>query len=89
MLKKRKVLQVHPNDNVLVALQDLEKGETIVFNGAEYILKEDIPAKHKFTTVQIPEGEAIMMYGVLVAKAKTLLEVGVRISTENIRHASE
>ncbi len=89
MLNKRKVLQVHPNDNVLVALQDLVKGETIVFNGAEYILKEDIPAKHKFTTVQIQEGEAITMYGVLVAKAKTLLEVGVRISTENISHASD
>jgi altronate hydrolase len=74
---------------VLVALQDLVKGETIVFNGAEYILKEDIPAKHKFTTVEIPEGDAIVMYGVLVAKAKTTLEVGIRISTENVHHASD
>jgi altronate hydrolase len=89
MLKKRKVLQIHPNDNVLVALQDLEKGETIVFNGVAYILQEAIPAKHKFTTVQIPADAAIFMYGVLVARAKSDLRVGVRISTENIRHASD
>lgn len=89
MLNKRRVLQVHPNDNVLVALQDLAKGETILFNGVEYILKEEIPAKHKFTTKPIAADEAIVMYGVLVAKAKLPLEVGVRISTENIRHASD
>lgn len=89
MLNKRKVLQVHPNDNVLVALQDLAKGETILFNGVEYILKEDIPAKHKFTTQAVATDDAIFMYGVLVAKAKLPLEVGVRISTENIRHASD
>jgi len=89
MHNKRRVLQVHPNDNVLVALQDLAKGETILFNGVEYILKEEIPAKHKFTTQTVAVDEAIVMYGVLVAKAKQPLEIGVRISTENIRHASD
>jgi altronate hydrolase len=86
---KRRILQVHPNDNVLVALQDLKKGETLAFNGNAYTLLEDIPAKHKFTTQLISEGSDIMMYGVLVGKAKTQLEVGVRIATENIRHASD
>lgn len=89
MFNKRKVLQVHPNDNVLVALQDLAKGETIHFNKNEYVLQEDVPAKHKFTTTLIPVDGTIIMYGVLVGKAKTDLQVGVRISTENIRHASE
>ncbi len=36
---KQKVLKVHPKDNVLVALQDLSKGENIVHNGNEYTLK--------------------------------------------------
>ena len=44
----QKVLKVQPNDNVIVALQDLPKGEQVYYNGTEYIVQDDIPAKHKF-----------------------------------------
>ena len=89
MKNKQKVLQVHPKDNVLVALQDLKAGETVGFNEVNYTILEDIPAKHKFTTQVIPEGGTIIMYGVLVGKAKQALHVGIRIATENITHASD
>ena len=89
MLEKNKILKVHPNDNVLVALQDLAAGQTVTYNGVDYVLLEPIAAKHKFTTVAIAKDEDIIMYGVLVGKAKTDLPVGVRIATENIRHASD
>ncbi len=32
---KQKVLKVHPEDNVLVALKDLAKGETVQYNGEQ------------------------------------------------------
>ena len=89
MPEKNKILKVHPNDNVLVALQDLAEGQTVTYNGVDYILLEPIAAKHKFTTVAIAKDEDIIMYGVLVGKAKIDLPVGVRIATENIRHASD
>ncbi|SJZ36932.1 UxaA family hydrolase [Sediminibacterium ginsengisoli] len=85
---KNKVIQVHPADNVLVALQDLRSGETIEWKDKTYLLLEDIPAKHKFTTAEIAAGGAVTMYGVLVALAKEDLPVGVRIATENVTHAS-
>ncbi len=88
MSEARKIIQVHPADNVLVALQDLAAGETLVWKEEAYTLLEPIPAKHKFTTAAIAAGDAITMYGVLVGKAKIDLPVGVRISTENITHAS-
>lgn len=88
MSEARKIIQVHPDDNVLVALQDLAEGETVSWKEQSYTLKEPIPAKHKFTTQNIAVGTAITMYGVLVGKAKQDLPVGVRISTENITHAS-
>lgn len=84
----KKILQVHPGDNVLVALQDLAAGEVVAWNNIAYELKEAIPAKHKFTMQPLKASDAITMYGVLVGKAKTDLPVGVRISTENITHAS-
>ena len=44
----QRVLQVHPKDNVLVALKNLSKGEEITFNGKVYRLQDDIAAKHNF-----------------------------------------
>lgn len=88
MSTRRKIVQVHPADNVLVALQDMAKGDAIEWNGKTYVLQEAIPAKHKFTIDTIAAGGPVIMYGVLVAKAKTELPAGVRISTENVQHAS-
>lgn len=82
------VLKVHPNDNVIVALQDLKKGDVVHYAGTDYALLEDIPAKHKFVASQILKDDAVVMYGVLVGKAKQDLSVGTRIATDNTRHAS-
>ena len=89
MSNKRKVLQVHPSDNVLVALVNLAKGETIAFNGVEYVLEDDVPAKHKFFMQDMIPGDGIYMYGVLVGKAQTELLAGTRMSTANTKHAAE
>jgi altronate hydrolase len=85
---KQKVLKVHPKDNVLVALQDLSKGETVSYNGDEYTLKDDVPAKHKFITADLGAGDAVTMYGVLVGKTTEQLPAGSRITTGNLKHAS-
>jgi len=85
---KRNVLKIHPDDNVLVALKELKQGETIQWNGNSYLLQENIPAKHKFTTRPIAKDGAVKMYGVLVGKANYDLPPGVRISIENLRHAT-
>lgn len=83
------VLKVHPKDNVIVALKDLAKGQTIEYEGSTYIMQEDIPAKHKFFMQDMKQGQEITMYGVLVGKAQMDIAQGVRMSTENTKHAAE
>jgi altronate hydrolase len=83
------IVQVHPKDNVLVALSDLPKGKKVLYGGKEYLLAEDIPAKHKFTMQNISTGDAVYMYGVLVGRAKENIGMGSRISTANLKHASD
>lgn len=82
-------LQIHPFDNVLVALKDLPKGKRIEWNGSFFELKEPIRGKHKFTLQNLSEGEPIRMYGVLVGKAVSPIEQGAAITTKNIIHASD
>ena len=84
-----RILKIHPNDNVLVALQDLNKGETIIHDGHTYTLQDDIHAKHKFFMQDMNIGDPIMMYGVLVGKAQHFIPQGGLMDTENTKHASD
>ncbi|RYD82417.1 MAG: altronate dehydratase [Sphingobacteriales bacterium] len=86
---KNKVLKINKKDNVLVALQDLPKDAIIEFDGKAIALQEDIPAKHKFYINDMRAGDEVMMYGVLVGKIQYDLMTGIRMSTENLKHASE
>lgn len=86
--KQSRVLRLDPRDNVLVALTDLHKDERVSFQGEGYVLSSDIPAKHKFVTMDVTAGGDIVMYGVLVGKAVEALRSGDLLSTRNIRHAA-
>ena len=85
---KQKVLKVNPEDNVLVALTNLSRGEKVSYLGEEYMLTEDIPAKHKFAQQFMQAGSDVIMYGVLVGKTQTDLERGALLSINNVKHAA-
>jgi altronate hydrolase len=84
-----KVLKVHPGDNVIVALQDIAKGETVSYQGKQYNIVDDIPAKHKFFEHDMNTGDEVIMYGVLVGKAQHTIPAGGLMTTSNIKHAAE
>jgi altronate hydrolase len=86
---KHKVLKVNPKDNVIVALADLAKGETISFEGEEYVLQDNINAKHKFFIKDLNTGDEIIMYGVLVGKAQNFIPRGGLMTTSNTKHAAD
>lgn len=86
---KSRLVKVHPDDNVLVALTNLAKGESVNYLGEEFVLQDDIPAKHKFVTTDLKAGDIVHMYGVMVGKAQTGIPKGGIISTANLKHAAE
>ena len=84
--KQERVLKLSPKDNVLVALADLRKGETIAFNGSGYTLATDVRAKHKFATEPLKPGDDVIMYGVLIGKAMEPIAQGEVITPRNTHH---
>src|SRR6476619_4183975 len=86
---KQNVLKVHPGDNVIVALQDIAKGESVHYNGESYHIADDIPAKHKFFTRDMNVGDEVIMYGVLVGKAQNFIQRGGLMTTSNVKHAAD
>ncbi|WP_392562678.1 altronate dehydratase family protein [Orbus sturtevantii] len=82
----QKILQINDNDNLIVALKDLKKGESVIWNNHSYVLATDVPAKHKFTTQEINIGDILYLYGLPVAKATVKIEKGAMITTQNVKH---
>ena len=83
---KFRVLQLDSRDNVLVALADLKRGESIQFAGKEHPLRSDVPAKHKFATGDLAPGDPVIMYGVLVGQAVNAIAAGELLTVNNLRH---
>src|SRR5437016_4087171 len=82
------VLQLDSRDNVLIALTDLKKGDQIEFSGKTYSLVSNVPAKHKFATMDLPVGADVIMYGVLVGKTYEPVKKGEALTLGNLRHES-
>ena len=82
---KKLVVKLHPNDNVLVALTDLEKGKKVVFENKSFVMQDTIKAKHKFYMSDFKSGDAIFMYGVLVGKVEYDLTKGSLMTTHNLK----
>ncbi|MFB2120247.1 UxaA family hydrolase [Parapedobacter sp. 2B3] len=88
MDNNRFFLQIHPDDNVLVALRDLPPGTEVDFRGERFSVVDGVKAKHKFTIGPLAAGADVRMYGVLVGKTNTALERGQTLTTQNIHHAA-
>ena len=90
-MKKTKdnFLQIHPLDNVLVALKSMQKGDTIDWMGKEISLMEDVPGKHKFFLQPLQPGDKVVMYGLTVGTLQQPVNKGSRMSVENTKHATE
>lgn len=84
-----KVLKLDPRDNTLVALTNLHKSETILHDGRETVLVDDIPAKHKLFEEDMKAGSEVYMYGVLVGKVQADVRKGMRMTVENTKHAAD
>lgn len=81
-----KVLKLHYNDNTLVVLQDVKKGEKIYHGNDQFTMLQDIPSKHKFVTCDLEPGAKIIMYGLVVGKALHLIQQGEAITVQNTLH---
>jgi altronate hydrolase len=84
----KQVLKVHPDDNVIVALQDLKAGATVELEDETYNIIFPINAKHKFATTYLKQGDALFMYGVLIGRATQSIQRGEIITTFNVKHAA-
>ncbi len=83
-----KVLMVHPTDNVMVALKDLEIAENIEFEGQKITTTSPVKSKFKFALKDFEVGDEVIMYGVLVGKVTQPIKKGEALTVDNVKHAA-
>lgn len=86
-------LIVNQNDTVIVATEELRKGDTAVFlNNGEYedvVAKNDIPIYHKISIKEMHLGESVVKYGESLGLAKCDITVGEHVHTHNLQSQRE
>jgi altronate hydrolase len=79
------IIQIHNQDNVVVALKDLSAGQTFTVDGETITLKEDAPRGHKVAIKNIAINEHVVKYGYPIGHAIKTISVGEHIHTHNTK----
>ena len=80
-----KCIQIHPDDNVAVALHPVAGGEVIELAGVSVTAAEDIPQGHKLALRAIAEGENIVKYGFAIGHATQDIAPGAWVHVHNTK----
>ena len=85
MEKTIKILQIHPNDTVAVALRQIACGETVTAGGYTVCAAEEIPRGHKIALRPAEMGDQIVKYGVPIGHATEAIAGGAWVHTHNMQ----
>ncbi len=78
-------LKINAADNVAVAISDLKKGTEVVVDGTNIVLKNNIPAGHKFALATMAQGQNVVKYGYPIGHATANVEAGELMDHNNIK----
>lgn len=85
----QQTLHLHVDDNVVVALADLQLATQVSIADHVLTIRQTVPAKHKIALIRIPQGGTITMYGLKVGRASQTIEAGEILTTRNVRHDAD
>lgn len=78
-------IQIHPSDNVWIALEDVNKGDTLQLDSHSINLNEDVLRGHKIAVQRIPKGNNIIKYGFPIGQATRDIEIGDFVHSHNVK----
>jgi altronate hydrolase len=79
------ILQIHPADNVAVALADHAPGDCLRFGGKTVEAVQAIEKGHKIALANIPQGSAVIKYGFPIGSATAGIRAGEWVHTHNVK----
>ncbi|MBT9250898.1 UxaA family hydrolase [Bacillus halotolerans] len=78
-------IKIHRQDNVLLALRDIQKGERLNADGISIEVKDDMKRGHKIALQHIKENDSIIKYGFPIGHALKDICIGEHIHVHNTK----
>ncbi|WP_243239310.1 UxaA family hydrolase [Sulfobacillus harzensis] len=82
--REPRVLLIHPNDTVAVALDPIQAGTSISIAGIEISVRDDIPFGHKVAIRDLEAGDWVIKYGEKIGVASQPIHSGEHVHTHNL-----
>ncbi|MFP4380509.1 MAG: UxaA family hydrolase [Candidatus Sumerlaeia bacterium] len=83
--QKMKILKIHANDNVAVALRAIGHGEMVrVDANTKLLAHDDIAPGHKMALRDIGKGEPVLKYGFPIGRASSAITAGEWVHSHNM-----
>ncbi|WP_143873405.1 UxaA family hydrolase [Catenovulum sediminis] len=82
---QRQFIQVHPNDNVVVAIVPAAQGTALPEPWQAITLQSDVPAGHKIAVCDLSAGDKIYKYGYSIGHATTAINAGQHVHSHNLK----
>ncbi len=83
----KKILKIHPEDNVAVALTTLQTGDIVALDSQASLpltVRDAVEAGHKLALVSIPAGADVIKYGNPIGHATQDIPAGAWVHTHNM-----
>jgi altronate dehydratase len=81
---KMKALKLHPEDNVAVALTELEPGGQVEVRGQAITVVDHIRFGHKIALCNIGAGKEVIKYGAPIGRATQDIKTGQHAHVHNL-----
>src|SRR3954468_7775853 len=79
-------IHLNPADNVAVARVPLTPGMQLLIDGVSVKVLDPVPAGHKVALKPIRPGEIVLRYGQSIGRAKSAIQPGGHIHTQNLAY---
>ncbi len=80
--KTARIIRLHPDDNVVIALGDLAEG--VMPEGLDAALRQPAPQGHKIASRDIRRGENVVRYGQIIGQATADIPAGAHVHSHNL-----
>jgi hypothetical protein len=83
-MAERRAILIHPDDDVVVAVETSQSGDEVVFAGGRVTARQDVTFGFKVARRRLEVGQPVHKYGEAIGLASAPIEVGDVVHIHNL-----
>ena len=80
-----KILLLDDQDNIVICIQPIQAGDTLMIDNETITVRENISIGHKIARFNLDKNEKILRYGAPIGSATEIISKGAHVHLHNMR----